>query len=134
MAASLLATQLDDLRAAVLGGGIYDFKKEYDEVTLPGIRENMKSETGLTEDAIRQRSSVLRMERLKCPVLILHGEKDINVPVSQARLLEARLTELKKTFEIQVFPDRDHAIGPQNLYKYSLDFLKRNLSAEAAKK
>jgi len=96
MAASLLATQLDDLKAAVFGGGIYDFKRQYDEVTFPGIRENMKSETGMTEDAIKQRSSILRMEKLKCPVLILHGEKDINVPVSQARLLQARLTELRK--------------------------------------
>jgi len=134
MAASLLATQLDDLKAAVFGGGIYDFKRQYDEVTFPGIRENMKSETGMTEDAIKQRSSILRMEKLKCPVLILHGEKDINVPVSQARLLQARLTELKKEFEIQIFPDRDHRIGPQNLYKYSLDFLKRKMIAEAARK
>lgn len=134
MAASLLAVQLDDVKAVVTGGGVYDFKREYDETGLDGIRENMKAETGMTEDAIRQRSSVLRMENLKCPVLILHGEKDVNVPVSQARLLRDRLTALKKDFEIQLFPDRDHGIGPQNLYKYSLDFLKRRLAGEPAKK
>jgi len=134
MAASLLAVQLDDVKAAVLGGGVYDFKRQYDETGLEGIRENMKAETGMTEEAIKQRSSVLQMEKLKCPVLILHGEKDINVPVSQAYLLRDRLTALKKEFEIQIFADRDHAIGPPNLYKYSLDFLKRKLAFEPAKK
>ena len=132
MAASLLAVQLGDVKAAVLGGGVYDFKRQYDETRLDGIRENMKSETGMTKEAINQRSSVLKMENLKCPVLILHGEKDINVPVSQAYLLRDRLTALKKEFEIQIFTDRDHAIGPQNLYKYSLDFLKRKLAVEPA--
>ena len=134
MAASLLAVQLSDVKAAVLGGGVYDFKRQYDETGLDGIRENMKAETGMTKEAINLRSSVLQMENLKCPVLILHGEKDINVPVSQAYLLRDRLTALKKEFEIQIFPDRDHAIGPQNLYKYSLDFLKRKLAGEPAKK
>ena len=134
MAASLLAVQLDDVKAAVLGAGVYDFKKQYDDTGLDGIRQNMKAETGMTEDAIKQRSSVLHMEKLKCPVLILHGEKDINVPVSQAYLLRDRLTSLKKEFEIQTFPDRDHGIGQPNLFKYSLDFLKRKLAGEAATK
>ena len=134
MAASLLAVQLDDVKAAVMGAGVYDFKRQYDETGLDGIRQNMKAETGMTEEAIKQRSSVLRMEKLKCPVLILHGEKDINVPVSQAYLLRDRLTALKKEFEIQTFPDRDHGIGPQNLYKYSLDFLNRKLAGGPAAK
>ena len=134
MAASLLVVQLDDVKAAVLGAGVYDFKRQYDDTGLDGIRANMKAETGMTEEAIRQRSSVLQMEKLKCPVLILHGEKDINVPVSQAYLLRDRLTSLKKEFEIQIFPDREHGIGPQNLYKYSLDFLKRKLAGPPAKK
>jgi dipeptidyl aminopeptidase/acylaminoacyl peptidase len=123
----------DDVKAVVLGAGIYDFKRAYDEVKIEGIRQNMERETGMTEEAIRERSSVLQMEKLKCPVLILHGEKDLNVPVTQAFLLRDRLTALKKDFEIQTFPDKEHGIGPQNLYQYSLDFLKRKLSGEAKK-
>lgn len=128
MAAALLAVQLDDVKAVVLGAGVYDFKRQYDDTGLDGIRQNMKAETGMTDEAIKQRSSVLLMEKLKCPVLILHGEKDINVPVNQAFLLRDRLSTLKKEFEIQTFPDREHGIGPENLYKYSLDFLKRKLA------
>jgi dipeptidyl aminopeptidase/acylaminoacyl peptidase len=84
MAASLLVLDLEDVKAAVLGAGIYDFKKAYDDSTLPGVRANMRAETGMTREAIRERSSILRMEKLRCPVRILHGEKDVNVPATQA--------------------------------------------------
>ena len=87
----------------------------------------------MTDEAIKQRSSVLLMDKLKCPVLILHGEKDINVPVTQAYLLRDRLSALKKEFEIQTFLYGEHGIGPENLYKYSLDFLKRKLAGEPRK-
>jgi dipeptidyl aminopeptidase/acylaminoacyl peptidase len=86
----------------------------------------MKDETGMTKEAILQRSSILRMERLKCPVLILHGGKDVNVPVSQALLLRDRLTELHKEFEFKLFPDREHSIGPE-VSELTLDFFRRKL-------
>jgi len=126
MAASLLALDLEDVKAAVLGAGVYDFKKAYDDSTLPGVRANMRAETGMTKEAIRQRSSILRMEKLNCPVLILHGEKDVNVPVSQAYALRDRLTELHKDFEIKLFPDREHSIGPE-VTTLTVDFFKRRL-------
>jgi dipeptidyl aminopeptidase/acylaminoacyl peptidase len=126
MAASLLAVELDDVKAAVFGAGVYDFQRAYDDVTLPGIRQNMMAETGMTKEAVRQRSSILRMEKLKCPVLILHGEKDINVTVRQALLLRDRLTQLHKEFEIKLFPDKEHSIGPQ-AYDLSIDFFERTL-------
>lgn len=126
MAASLLAVQIDDVKAAVFGAGVYDFKKAYDDSPLPGVRNNMKMETGMTAEAIRDRSSILRMEALKCPVLILHGEKDKNVPVSQALLLRDRLAALHKDFEIKLFPDREHAIGPE-VIPITVDFFQRKL-------
>ena len=126
MAASLLVLRLDDAKAAVFGAGVYDFKKAYDESPLPGVRENMRVETGMTPEAIRERSSILRMDTLKCPVLILHGEKDRNVPVSQALLLGERLTALHKEFEIKLFPDREHSIGPE-VIPLTVDFFKRRL-------
>jgi len=126
MAASLLAVQIKDVRAAVFGAGIYDFKSAHDEAKIEGIRKNMEVESGMTDQAIRDRSSILRMEHLKCPVLILHGEKDENVPVTQAYLLRDRLTVLKKDFEIKLFPDRPHGIGPE-VGPLTLDFFKRRL-------
>jgi dipeptidyl aminopeptidase/acylaminoacyl peptidase len=127
MAASLLAVDLDDVKAAVFGAGIYDFQRAYDDSSLPGVRQNMRDETGMTKQAVRERSSILQMERLKCPALILHGEKDVNVPVSQALLLRDRLTQLHKEFEIKLFPDREHSIGPE-VNDLTVDFFRRKLA------
>ena len=76
MAASLLAVRLKrtELQAAVFAAGIYDFKKAYDDIKFPSIRENMEQEAGLTEAAVKDRSSVAKMSDLACPVLILHGQ------------------------------------------------------------
>ena len=129
MAAALLAVKMKDsgLLAAVFGAGIYDFKLAYDEIADDEIRANMEAEAGLTAEAIRRRTSVPLMENLVCPVLILHGAKDVNAPVSQAFLLRDRLAELDKEFEIKIFPDRDHDIGRENLYDSMLDFFARYL-------
>lgn len=126
MAASLLAVELDDVKAAVFGAGIYDFQKNYHDSPLPNARKNMMAETGMTKEAIRQRSSILRMDKLKCPVLILHGEKDERVPVSQAVELRDRLAQLHKEFEIKLFPGRGHAIGPE-VGDMTVEFLRRKL-------
>ena len=127
MAASLLAVRMDDVRAAVFGAGIYEFQKAHDEVKIPGIRANMEAESGMTAAAVRERSSIYQMEQLKCPVLILHGEKDENVPVSQAYLLRDRLTALKKDFEIKLYTDKQHSIGAEEVATATIDFFKRRL-------
>ncbi|HET9252065.1 MAG TPA: prolyl oligopeptidase family serine peptidase [Candidatus Eisenbacteria bacterium] len=131
MAASLLAVRVApaELRAAVFGAGIYDFKKAHDDVGILGIRKNMEKEAGLSEKAVRERSSVFRMEQLACPVLILHGEKDENVPVSQAYLLRDRLTELQKTFEIRTFPEAGHDMQGANVNDVALAFFRRELAS-----
>jgi len=127
MAASLLAVKLKGLKAVVLGAGVYDFKRAYDEIKIEGITANMKRESGMTEEAIKERSSVLQMDRLQAPVLILHGEKDENVPVSQALLLRDRLKELKKDFEIKLFPNAAHGIPRSEFLPLLIDFFNRRL-------
>ena len=133
MAASLLTIKLgEDVKAAVFGAGIYDFKRAYDETKFDGIRENMRSETGMTEQAIKERSSILRMEQLKSPVLIIHGENDGNVPTNQALLLRDRLTELKKDFEIIILSDHKHGQLKGNFISPVNDFFSRKLKGVPA--
>ena len=133
MAASLLAVKLgNEVKAAVFGAGVYDFKRAYGETKLDGIRDNMKSETGMTESAIKERSSIMHMEKLKCPVLILHGENDANAPTNQAYLLRDRLTELKKEFEFKILPDHVHGQIKGDFLTLVLDFLNRKLKGSPA--
>jgi acetylornithine deacetylase/succinyl-diaminopimelate desuccinylase-like protein/pimeloyl-ACP methyl ester carboxylesterase len=126
---SLLAARSEGIRAAVFGGGIYDFRKAYDEIKNEGIRRNMEEEAGLTDEAVRERSSVLLMKDLRCPVLILHGERDESAPVSQALLLRDTLTALKKDFEIKIVPDKGHGLDMQEVLSNSLDFFRRKLAS-----
>lgn len=130
MAASLLSVRVapSELRAAVFGAGVYDFKRAHDDVGILGIRTNMEREAGLSDKAVRERSSVMHMENLACPVLILHGEADENVPVSQAHLLRDRLTALQKTFEIRTFPGTGHDMQGANVNDLALGFFRRELA------
>ncbi len=133
MAASLLAVKLGkEVRAAVFGSGVYDFKRAYHQTRLEGIRENMRAETGMTEMAIVDRSSVLHMEKLECPVLILHGAIDGNAPTNQAYVLRDRLIELKKDFEFKILPDHVHGQLKSDFLALVLDFLSRKLKGTPA--
>jgi dipeptidyl aminopeptidase/acylaminoacyl peptidase len=127
MASAILATRLDDLGAAVSAAGIYDLRKEWETNPSEGIRANIEAETGSTHEALRERSALFMMEDLRCPLLILHGEKDENASVAQALALRDRLTELGKVFEIRIYPDRDHDIGRDNLNEALVDFFRRRL-------
>jgi len=134
IAASLMTLRLgNDVKAAVFGAGAYDFKKAYDEVTIEGIRKNMEAETGMTEKAIKERSPVLQMKKLKSPVLILHSEKDENVPVNQALLLRDELTKLKKDFEIKLSPTGKHGFLDGNFISTVVEFFNRRLKGISGK-
>jgi dipeptidyl aminopeptidase/acylaminoacyl peptidase len=128
MAASLLTVKLGKaVKAAVFGAGVYDFKRAYDETKFDGIRENIRTETGFTEKAIRERSSIRQMQKLKTPVLIIHGENDENVPTNQAVLLRDRLMELKKDFEIIILPEHKHGQFKGDFISPVIDFFDRKL-------
>lgn len=128
MAASLLTIKLgSQVRAAVFGAGIYDFKRAYDETKFDDIRQNMENESGMTEQAIKERSSILQMQKLKSPVLIIHGENDENAPTNQSLLLRDRLTQLKKDFEIKILADHKHGEFRSNFILPVVDFFSRKL-------
>jgi len=134
ISAATLLVRNNGLRAGILASGIYDLARAYGEIKDQGILLNLKNETGLDNAALHERSPIYAMEHLNCPVLILHGEKDQNAPVVEAKLLEARLTELKKPFEIKLFPEAGHDLGVSNVLEATLDFFQRTLGSPTAKK
>ena len=129
LAAATLAVRDNPLGAGILASGIYDLARAHADLKDEGILLNIKNETGLTEPALKERSPLFAMEHLACPVLILHGEKDRNAPVNQALLLRDRLTELKKPFEIKLFPEAGHDLGMSNVLEATLDFMKQHLQS-----
>jgi dipeptidyl aminopeptidase/acylaminoacyl peptidase len=127
MAASLMALQLPEAKAAVLASGIYDFRLAFEEIQIKGLRDKMLEETGMTAEAAKMRSSILRMENLQIPILILHGAKDEKTPISQAYLLRDKLAVLKKDFEIKIFPEAGHLLDEREVIALTTDFFRRKM-------
>jgi len=55
-------------------------------------------------------SPLAEFDRLTAPLLLVHGEKDTNVPLSQSQRARARLRELNRTVEFVLLPGEGHAI------------------------
>jgi len=133
MAASLLTLKLgQEVKAAVFGAGVYDLKRAYDETKFDAIRESIKSEAGFTDKAMRERSSIRLMQKLRTPVLIIHGENDDNVPTNQALLLRDRLARLKKDFEIVILADHKHGQLKGDFIDPVISFFIRKLKPRSA--
>jgi len=70
-----------------------------------------------------------------CPVLILHGDADQTVPVSEAHGI-AELAERKQVpYEIKIYPGVGHGFGQETMHdaaQRTLRFLQRYLVAEMA--
>ena len=54
---------------------------------------------GSEEGVIKERSPVYHVDKLKAALLIVHGEKDVRVPIDNAYLLEEKLKEAGKEYD-----------------------------------
>ncbi|HYF10113.1 MAG TPA: alpha/beta fold hydrolase [Candidatus Paceibacterota bacterium] len=115
--------------AGILVSGVYDMEMNAGwSGKDPEILRNLVEETGGTPEAYRLRSSVGRMNSLRCPLLILHGDSDDVVSVEQALLLDRKLLELGKEHEtVVVKGGRHHIGGPAISREYVFPFLERIL-------
>ncbi len=130
LAAAQLATRTDMFRAAVFGGGIYDFRSAFEQISLPGIQANMQSEAGLSEEAIRFRSPVQDIAGLDGPVLIIHGELDENAPPAQAYLLRDRLTALGREHQLMIIAGGTHSLGMKDVVVPAVEFFSKHLQQQ----
>jgi valacyclovir hydrolase len=71
-----------------------------------------------------------RLSEIRCPVLVMHGEKDDVVPVIHARILQDGITHA----EVHIFPGAGHALHREReseVRALILDFLRRVESGES---
>ena len=68
-------------------------------------------------------------DRLKGKLLIAHGTGDDNVHIQNTYEMITRLVEYDKPFELYVYPDRNHGMGPSrhHLMERCIEFVQRNL-------
>ncbi|MCR2821775.1 alpha/beta hydrolase family protein [Lederbergia panacisoli] len=108
------AIQYPEAASIVTWGGVSDLALTYME--RKDMRRMMKRVIGgspKTKTAeYESRTPLYELEKLKPPVLIIHGELDHNVSVEHAKRLEQRLQSLKKHVETWYFKNFTHYFPP----------------------
>jgi dipeptidyl aminopeptidase/acylaminoacyl peptidase len=102
-----------ELDAAAVIGGITDLEQWYTERGTP-LQNDLNELVGRPEtnkEEYLNRSAVYWADQINVPLLILHGENDQSVPVTQADALAEKLNELGKEYQYIKYPNADHALS-----------------------
>jgi len=120
--ASMVATRDPKLAAVVLGAGAYDFFSWY-PTPLRGIDANIRQETGTSAEAFRARSAIYHVEKIKTPVLLLHGAQDERIPVRQAEIFFEKVRANGIAVKMKIFLRAGHGIPIDEQYGEIYPFL-----------
>lgn len=102
-----------------------------DHVTVnPWISEMFGGTSEEVPEEYHIRSSINFVEKVSCPLLLIHGEMDNVVPVRHTQRFADALEKNNKPFELKIFPDEWHIwtlAGFHNNWQLTLDFFERHL-------
>ena len=128
--------------ALIHGWGVADMAEWYRHIGNIPVRyyqkvtEDLENSLGGTQDqvpeAYRMISPTTHVSKIKCPVLILHGGEDEDVPVSHARILADALERAGLDYVLKIFDNAGHGLRtPEDRRQMDpivLEFLKSTLS------
>jgi dipeptidyl aminopeptidase/acylaminoacyl peptidase len=127
-----LIARMNNFRGAVLQAGSYDLQKDYaipKPGRLDGIRRTIESQIkGELQAGLHDRSAIHNVSRISCPVLLLHGEKDENVRVEQARMMDEALSAANVPHELRIIPEAAHDIERETRLQFTMPFLRKVLA------
>lgn len=120
--AYLAACQIKELKAVIGLDGVTDYLDWYDWTSteypkfpiarLRSTAENVRKVFGCAPEACKDRylslSPIQQVDQISCPIMIAHGEKDVQVPVRQAYKFAESLKSLNNSHEIHVYPNEGH--------------------------
>jgi len=104
----------DTFDAAVPMRGIYDFAAAWEEADRIGTIFTQRGHRGTPKEnpaAYQRSSSLSRVDRIKTPLLVMHGGRDVRAPARQHVLLVQALKQHGKQFEEQVYADEAHGFS-----------------------
>ncbi|MBM4338010.1 MAG: alpha/beta fold hydrolase [Deltaproteobacteria bacterium] len=118
----LAASQIKGLKAVIGLNGVTDYldwyewaKSEYPKFPIARFRDAAKSVREIfgcapesCEDRYHALSPIHQVDQISCPIMIVHGEKDPQVPVRQAHRFADSLRSSNKPYEIHVYPKEGH--------------------------
>lgn len=98
-------------------------------------RHLRESEYGPLSDStfLRSISPVSQVDKVKTPLLIVHGENDPRVPVGEARQMAKAISARGGVVDTLIFPDEGHGVAKRPntmiMYRRIVDFFKKYLLA-----
>lgn len=107
----------DKFDAAVPMAGIYDFGDAYTNADRIGKIFTKTGHGGSPEerpDIYAISNALSRIDRVKTPLLIMHGEADVRAPFRQYELAVKILKENGKLFESKSYPNEPHGFRNPN--------------------
>ncbi|MGA2409704.1 MAG: prolyl oligopeptidase family serine peptidase, partial [Candidatus Binataceae bacterium] len=129
VAAGLLMDSDTRPRAFILQSGAYDMLKLWPEASLR-TKLAILRQVWPSKRALKERSVVEHLPgKLKCSILILHGERDRRMPVKQAEQLAAALSQRGAHIETYYVPKGSHDLGTRAVDAPVRGFLRDNLIA-----
>jgi dipeptidyl aminopeptidase/acylaminoacyl peptidase len=106
------------------------FKREWLKYTNSSLVSN---EIGSGPHVV-EGSPLQNVARIAVPVLLFHGDQDLNVNVEQSQKMDAKLREAGKSSELVVYAGLEHSLPDSNVRAQMLDkiaaFLKANIEAK----
>ena len=126
IASSMVATRDPRLSAVILGSGAYDFRTWY-PTPISGINRYIEQEAGTTPDAFRDRSAIDHVDKIRASVLVLHGEEDDRVPLTQAQEFVKKLKAAHVRCHFRTVSKVGHGIPRKIVYQELLRFLEKHL-------
>lgn len=126
----------DRYRCVIAEAGVYDLKLWKSDVDfIETDRGKRYFETGVaaSDEEMLAQSPLSQIDRLKAPVLIIHGEDDRRAPLTQARALRKALDARKHPYEWLVKADERHGFfKDENVLardRAVLEFLARHIGS-----
>lgn len=105
-------TQTQRFRAAVAGAGIADWQSYYGQNRIDQWMIPFFGATVYDDPAVYAKSSPMtHIKNVKTPTLVLHGERDSEVPAPQGYEFWHALKTLGVPTQLVIYPNEGHAIG-----------------------
>jgi dipeptidyl aminopeptidase/acylaminoacyl peptidase len=118
-------TQTDRFKAAIGHAGISDWYSFHGQSDVPGLMEyGLEGHPWTTPENYRKHSPMTYVDRVKTPIMITHGERDLRVPIAQAEQFYRALKKRGAHVVFLRYPREGHSIQEPN---HVIDLVTRQL-------
>jgi dipeptidyl aminopeptidase/acylaminoacyl peptidase len=125
----------DMFKCAIGVVGVYDLPLMFDEGDIAEQERGqryLERAIGTNQEKLKQFSPSYNIDKLKAPVLIVHGGEDRRAPIEQAESLVTALKKYKHPYIYELLEDEGHGFYKEEhrsrYYKQVLSFLEQHMS------